>query len=259
MEYREVEIGQKYAYRERLSTAEPLHQVEVVAKTGRRGQVKIRRLSEPFEGLEEWVQSRQLVVRWGERKALLREEEQARRFDESRRKVNEGLVRAIETVMYSTGYSDAGAEVDGTIRMDADELREIARRAGLSKPLEEMHSAVYIDRRARMRLPVEVAEQLAQAFAKAEPETVLMFIEDEEREYKARGYEPGERFYHDWLREHMPGYALVRYWAGHQAEVASLQAENERLRALVRRASDALVENGAEREGQRIRRALERG
>ena len=37
---------------------------------------------------------------------------------------------------------------------------------------------------------VEVAEQLAHAYAAAEPEIVLMYIEDEEREYKAKGYEP---------------------------------------------------------------------
>ncbi len=259
MEYKEIEVGQKYAFRQRLSTAEPLLQVQAVEKTGRRGQVKIRRLSEPFEGLEEWVQSRQLVVPWTERKALLRDEERAKRFDEARRKSNEGLIKAIETVMYATGYSDAGAEHDGTIRMEAEELREIARRAGLPQKVEDMHPAVYVDRHGRMHLPVEVAERLAQAFARAEPELVLMYIEDEEREYKARGYEPGERFYHDILREHMPGYALVRYWAGHQEEVEFLRAEIERLRMLVKTAADALVKCGAEKEGRRIQRALDQG
>ena len=38
-----------------------------------------------------------------------------------------------------------------------------------------------------MHLPVEVAEKLAHAYASAEPEMVLMYIEDEEKEYKARG------------------------------------------------------------------------
>ena len=91
---------------------------------------------------------------------------------------------------------------------------------------------------------VEVAERLAQSFAKAEPELLLMYIEDEEREYKARGYEPGERFYHDLLREHMPGFALARYWAGYQEEIALLRSEVERLRMLVKTAADALLRCG---------------
>ena len=86
MQYNEIGVGQKYAFRQRLSTSEPLLQVQVIEKTGRRGQVKIRRVTEPYEGLEEWVTSRQLVVPWTERKALLRDEERAKRFDEARRK-----------------------------------------------------------------------------------------------------------------------------------------------------------------------------
>ncbi len=227
MQYNEIGVGQKYAFRQRLSTSEPLLQVQVIEKAGRRGQVKIRRVTEPYAGLEEWVTSGQLVVPWTERKALLRDEERAKRFDEARRKSNEGLVKAIETVIYATGYSDAGADHDGTIRMDAEELREIARRASLPQRLEDMHPAVYVDRHGSMHLPVEVAERLAQSFAKAEPELVLMYIEDEEREYKARGYAPEERFYHDLLREHMPGFALARYWARYQEEIALLRSEVE--------------------------------
>jgi len=37
-----------------------------------------------------------------------------------------------------------------------------------------------------------------------------MYIEDQEREWLARGYEPGERFWHDYLREQTPGFALAR-------------------------------------------------
>ena len=40
MQQSEIEIGQKYAMRERLSASEPLLQVQAVEKTGRRGQVK---------------------------------------------------------------------------------------------------------------------------------------------------------------------------------------------------------------------------
>lgn len=55
----------------------------------------------------------------------------------------------------------------------------------------------------------------------------------------------------------MPGFALARYWAGHEEEIAFLRAEIERLRGLVQTAADVLVKNGAESEGWRIRRALD--
>lgn len=53
----------------------------------------------------------------------------------------------------------------------------------------------------------------------------------------------------------MPGFALARYWAGHEEEIAFLRQEIERLRKLVDTAADALVKAGAEQEGWRMRRA----
>ena len=128
---------------------------------------------------------------------------------------------------------------------------------GLPRELETLHEAAYVDRFARMRLPVEVAEKLAQAYAAAEPEIVLMFIEDEENEYRSKGYEPGERFWHDRLREKTPGFALARYSAGHQEEIAMLQAEIKRMRNLVMSAAETLKKAGQDREGWRLLRAAD--
>ena len=114
-----------------------------------------------------------------------------------------------------------------------------------------------MDRFGSMHLPVRVAEKLAHAYATAEPEIVLMYIEGQENEFKVRGYEPGERFWHEELRMSMPGLALARYWAGHEEEIAVLRSEIERLRKLVGAAAGALVDAGAEREEWRIRRALD--
>lgn len=259
MQHTEIEVGQKYALRERLSAGQPLLQVQVLEKVGHGGQVKIRRLSEPHTGLEEYVKTRQFVARWSERDAFLKDEERARRFDEARPKPNQALAGAIKTVMVATGYDDGFADDDGTVHMEAVELREVARLAGLPQNLEDIHPLAYVDRQGQMHLPVEVAEQLAHAYAGAEPELVLMYIGDKEKEYKARGYEPGERFWHDELRRDMPGFALARYWAGHEEEIAFLRTEIERLRSLVTTAADLLITNGFERDGWRIRRALERG
>jgi len=257
MQGAEIEVGRMYAMRVKVSVGEPIIQVKVLEKVARGGQIKVRRLSEPHAGLEEYVKARNLIAAWGERNAFLKDESLARRFAEDRSPSNQALSGAICTVLVATGYNDAYAEDDGTVHMEAAELREIARLAGLTQKLEDLHEAAYVDRSGRMHLPVEVAEKLAHAYASAEPEIVLMYIEDQESEYKAKGYEPGERFWHDELRREMPGFALARYWAGHEEEIAQLRSEIERLRKLVGSAADVLQKAGQDREGWRLRRALD--
>lgn len=254
-----VEVGRMYAMREKVAVGKPLVQVKVLERVahGRVVQFKVRRLSDPHAGLEEFIKARTLIVPWGERNAFLKDEQLAQQFAEEKPTRNQAVAGAIDTVMTATGFDDAYADDDGTVHMEAAELREIARLAGLPPNLEDMHPAAYIDRSGQMHLPVKVAEKLAHAYASAEPEIVLMYIEDRESEYTARGYVPGERYYHDELRRHMPGFALARYWAGHEEEVALLRKEIERLRRLVESASDALQKAGQEREGWRLRRALD--
>jgi hypothetical protein len=258
MDKGQIEVGRKYAIREKVSVGEPLLQVQVL-EIRHGGQIKVRRLSEPNAGLEEVVKTRQFLVPWGERRAFLKDEECARRFASARTRANQALVGAIRTVICATGYNDAWAEDDGTVHMEADELREVARLAGLLPNIEALHEAAYVDRGGEMHLPVEVAEKLAHAYAVAEPEIVLMYIEDEESGLKAKGYEPGQRYYHDILREQTPGFALARYWAGHEREVAQLRGEIERMRELVKSAAVVLEKAGQEREGWRLRRALDGG
>jgi len=255
MQESQIQVGQKYAMRLKVSVGEPLLQVQVLEKTGRRGQVKVRRLSEPHAGLEEYVKTRQLIVPWADRQTFLKDEERAQRFDAARPRPNQALAGAISTVMAATGYCDGDADDDGTVHMRAEELREIARLAGLPQKLEDLDSLAYVDRDGYMHLAIDVAEKLAHAYARAESETVLMLIEDNEKEWRARGYKDGERFWHDYLREKTPGFALARYWAGHENEVAFLNGEIERLRKVIDSAADALVKAGAEQEGWRVRRA----
>lgn len=111
--------------------------------------------------------------------------------------------------------------------MAVEEVREIAARAGLQDAVEQLHPDAFIDKFGEFHLPIAGAEVLAKAFAVTEPQTVLLYIEDTERAYVARGREPGERFWHDYLREKEPGFALVRQWAGHQQEVEQLREEIE--------------------------------
>ena len=119
------------------------------------------------------------------------DEELARIFDGALNWSHQTLHGAIVTVTENTGCADGGADDDGTVHMEAVEVLEVARLAGLPQNLEGPHEAAYVDRFGEMHLPVELAEHLAHAYASAEPEMVLMSIEDVEGEYKEKGHDSG--------------------------------------------------------------------
>lgn len=207
--------GRFYAYREKVSAGTPLLKVKLIEKVAGRPKVKIRFEDGPYPGLEEYVLTRRLVVPWGERKALLRDEERLQRLEEHARGVgrNAALGEAVAAVLASSGEPSAWAEWDG-VSMPEDELERIARRAGLEKPVAELHPLAFCDRRGDVHLPLEAGEMLARAFAAAEPETVSMAIQDREEELRLAGNVPGQRYMHDILRGHLPGFAIARQWAG---------------------------------------------
>ena len=70
---------------------------------------------------------------------------------------HQALAGAIETIMAATGFSDGWADDDGTVHMQAVELRQLARLAGLPEELEKLSDEVYVDRFGEMHLPVAVA------------------------------------------------------------------------------------------------------
>lgn len=141
--------------------------------------------------------------------------------------------------------------------MDEAELERILVRAGLDSEPAKLHSLAFRDRSGYVHLPFEAAEAVARAFAAAEPTTVLLYVEGQEESMKARGYAPGDRIYHDFLREEQPSFALVRQWAGHENEIEDLRKEIGRLRSLVSMAASDLVAAGADRKAWRLRRALD--
>ncbi len=215
MDKNALQEGRFYAYREKTSVGTPFLKVKLLEKLAGRPKVKIRFEDGPYPGLEEYVLTRRLVVPWGERKALLRDEERLQRLDEHARDVgrNAALGEAVATVLASSGEPSAWAEWDG-LCMPEDELERIAHRAGLEKAVTELHPLAFRDRRGEVHLPLEAGELLARAFAAAEPETVLMAIQDREGELRLSGNVPGQRYMHDILRSHLPGFAIARQWAG---------------------------------------------
>ena len=232
----------------------PLVKVKLVEKVGRRGHVKIRFEEGPHPGLEEYVNVRQLVVPWGERKALLRDEERMERIRQTVRR-DTARQEAISSVLEASGEPGAGA--GEWLTMPEEEIQRICDRAGISEQPADLHPLGFVDRFGDVHLPLEGAERLARAFAAAEPENVLMYINDREEELKRAGNVPGDRYLHDLLRDYQPGWALARQWAGFEREVEELQKEIGRLRSLVSRAASELREAGAEGKGRRLLRALD--
>ncbi len=87
-----------------------------------------------------------------------------------------------------------------------------------------MHPLAYTDRHGEVHLPLDAVVGLAKAFAAAEPQTVVSYIDDREEELRLKGNQPGDRWYHDYLRELSPGYALARQWAGLDQDMTHIAA-----------------------------------
>lgn len=253
-----MKIGSHYAYREKRTPGSPFLKVKYLEKVEGKGKIKVRYEDGPHPGLEEYVRPQTIVSSWGQRKAVERDEERIQRLADHhvQSRADRALSWAITAVLCSTGEPSAWCEPDG-VTMPEAEIGRIADRAGLNEEAVDLHALAFCDRDGNVHLPIEAAEAVARAFAAAEPETVLMSIEDDVEQLKTRGYAPGERFSHDYLREKSPGYALARQWAGHEQEVEQLQQEIGRLRRLVSMAEHDLRAAGKELEAAKLRRAVE--
>jgi hypothetical protein len=257
MEGHLLEVGRFYAFREKRAPDEPMLKVKLLDKVGRKGKVKIRFEQGPHPGLEEYVTTRQIVVAWGQRKNVLRDEERAAQLEEHRRQFSDpALGEAASAVLESTGESGAHADGGGTF-MAESELQRIMDRAGLEGEPASLHALAFRDRAGWVHLPLEATVSLAQAFAAAEPQTVVRYLDDSEEEMRLRGNEPGDRWWHGYLRERLPGFAIARQWAGLQQEAEMLRQEISRLRRLVSTAAFDLQAAGEERKARRLQRALE--
>jgi hypothetical protein len=84
-----------------------------------------------------------------------------------------------------------------------------------------------------------------------------MYIDDHEQELRIRGYQPGDRYLHDLLRQYHPGWAIARQWAGFDQDIERLEKEIGPLKALVSRAASKLREAGREDKARRLLRALD--
>ena len=257
METHALVVGRSYAFRTKRDPSEQLLKVRLLDIVGRKGKVKVRFEGGPHPGLEEYVSTRQLIVPWGARQALLRDEQQAARLDGYARTVQDyALAEAANAVLTSTGEPGAYAAERGT-SFDERELQRILDRAGLEDDPARLHPYAYRDRHGHVHLPLDAVVRIAQAFAAAEPKTVTAFLDDEEEELRLKGNLPGARSYHDYLRRLGPAHALARRWAGLDQEAEQLRREIARLRLLVSSAAYDLKAGGHDQKSARLLRALE--
>ena len=257
MESHQLEIGRWYAYRGKRRSQYPMLKIKLLDKVRRKGKIKIRFEDGPHPGLEEYISTRQLVVPWGQRHAVLRDEKRAAALDaHAAQFADPALGEAASAVLESTGEPGAGAAAAGTM-MSESELQRIIDRAGLPTAPADLHPLAYRDRHGNVHLPLEATVELARAFAAAEPTTVIGYLDDQEEEMRLRGNQPGERWWHSYLREKAPGFAIARQWAGLEQEAEMLRKEIARLRSLVSRAAYDLEQAGAQGKARRLLRALE--
>jgi hypothetical protein len=230
--------------------------VKLLELVGRGGKVKIQYEDGPHPGLAEYVSTRQLIVPWGERRAYLRDEERYEQLKAASERFDSAIGTAVEAVMEATGEDEAWLTGDG-MEISRAALQRLLDRAGIKTDPLRLHPSAYADRFGQLHVPNQAVEVIARAFAASEPDIVLMYLEDQESELRARGYDPGDRIYHQFLREYQPGYALARQWAGIQREAEELQKEIGRLRGLIATAAADLKAAGLEQKAWRLERAAD--
>jgi hypothetical protein len=189
-----MEIGRSYAYREKRGPDVPMLKVKLLDKVGRKGKIKVRFEDGPHPGLEEYIETRQVVCAWGQRQAVIRDEQRATRLAEFTAKMyDKALCEAASAVLESSGESGAyvGAAVTA---MDEDELQRILYRAGLETPPTDLHFLGYRDRHGQVHFPLDSMVMVAKAFAAAEPQTVVEYLDDREEELRIKGRQPEERW-----------------------------------------------------------------
>jgi hypothetical protein len=163
---------------------QPMLRVKLLDKVGRKGKLKVRFESGPHPGLEEHVSTRQVVCPWGQRHAVIRDEEREARFDQYAAEVRDrALGEAAAAVLASSGEPSASCSETGT-SIREEELQRILDRAGISEPPTDLHHIGCRDRQGDVHLPLDAAVAVAKAFAAAEPQAMVEYIDDKEEELR---------------------------------------------------------------------------
>ena len=90
-----------------------------------------------------------------------------------------------------------------------------------------------MDRHGRHHLPWSSALELAEAFARNEPATVLDPIDTQEHEWATEARSPGNSYLIGLLTDYRAAWAIVRQWAGHDAAIAARETRITELEHLL--------------------------
>jgi hypothetical protein len=226
----QIEIGTEYGYRDNPLRTEPLQHVKVLEHV--RSKWKVQWIS-PNRGLTDYVRSAQLVVAWKERSAFLSDEANWAQLREACERSWPGhshpVSDAVDLILDSTGEV-VWVDNSGALCASPDALERIAQRASYDVRLA---SPAFLDRDGTVRFPFDVALDLARAFAKAEPQTVLWEVETVERRYEEEARELGNERLIQILNRLRASWALCRQWAGFDEAIARRDREIERLRRIL--------------------------
>ncbi|MBN9492876.1 hypothetical protein J0H33_05960 [bacterium] len=259
MRFQDICIGTDYGIRIRVSRQEPLVRVRVLEKVDRTKKLRVRHVSEPHTGMEEFIAQRQVMVAWKERRAFLRDEARLKGLQEASALYFDRVTADTVQLVLEASGEEPWVHGDGRISMERSVFERLAGRAGLGPDPAALDPDAFISREGECVLPLRAGEHLARAFAAAEPEAVTMYVAGMEQDYTTRGYAVGERWWHDELRKKRPIFALARQWAGFEQELARLNAEVQRLRNLLSVAEGDLRRAGDDRAAVRLRRAVNGG
>jgi hypothetical protein len=251
----EIKLNQEYAFREKRSDS-VLQRIKVLEHI-RRDKWKAQWI-EPNPGLTDYVESGQILCRWKEHQAFLRDEEHARQLDQYNTSCKfdpkSPVTNAVEQV-----FESVGEEVScyrGVLTGSPDAVARIKERAKDENGRDPLYA--YRDRFGKTHWPFQAAFELARKFCAAEPSTVLVGLESTEREWSTQASRPGEDYLVPLLNEYRASWALIRQWTGHDPAIAEREAYIERLERLVWDAVYALQRAGLDRDATRLRNLLEK-
>jgi hypothetical protein len=226
---RDIKVGDEYGYREVPRHQTPLERVRVLERV--RSQWRVEWI-QPNPGLRDYVKTASLVVPWVDRTKFLRDESNRARLLEACASWpghEHPVSEAVTTVLSVTG-EDIEVGNRGVVSVHGDVLHRLGARAHFDFSVS---APAYQDRSGMIQLPFDTALDFAQAFAQAEPQSVLLQVESEERQYETKAREPGNSdlipLVHRWRAQ----WALCREWAGRDETLAQRDAEIERLRRIL--------------------------
>ena len=252
----QIQPGVEYAFREYRTPGTPFHRVRVIQHT--RGTKWRAEWIEPSPGLVDYVDSGQLMVPWKEHKVFLKEENESQALRKHNEDCGYDENSPIANALYHV-FDNVGDDVSfykGVLRGSPEAMDRVKTRAKADTSKRSRYA--YVDRGGTLHIPFDEAFELARMFCAAEPSAVLDRAEATERDWSQKARHQGEEHIIPLLNQYRAAFALVRQWAGHDAAVATREAEIQRLERLVWDAVYVLQKAGLDKESAKLRSRIER-